>query len=73
MDPEKLREISSKGGYAVHAAGKAYEFSRGEEAAEAGRRGGLTTSSDPEHMAEIGRKGANAKHRKGRFFGLLGT
>lgn len=39
MDPEKQREIASKGGKAAHAKGTAHEFSS-EEAREAGRKGG---------------------------------
>jgi general stress protein YciG len=60
MDPSKQRAISSRGGKAAHAKGKAHEFST-EEAREAGRRGGLITSSDREHMAEIGRKGGSSR------------
>lgn len=39
MDPEKQREIASKGGKAAHAKGTAHEFTS-EEAAAAGRKGG---------------------------------
>jgi uncharacterized protein len=39
MDPDKQREIASKGGKAAHAAGTAHEFTP-EEAREAGRKGG---------------------------------
>lgn len=39
MDPEKQREIASKGGKAAHAKGTAHEFSS-EEAREAGCKGG---------------------------------
>lgn len=39
MDPEKQREIASKGGKAAHAKGTAHEFSS-EEARKAGRKGG---------------------------------
>lgn len=39
MDPERQREIASKGGKAAHASGRAHEFSP-EEAREAGRKGG---------------------------------
>lgn len=39
MDPEKQREIASKGGRAAHAKGTAHEFTS-EEAREAGRKGG---------------------------------
>ena len=60
MDPEKRREISSKGGKAAHEKGTAHQFSS-DEAREAGRKGGLRVSADPKHMAEIGRKGGSAK------------
>lgn len=39
MDPEKQREIASKGGRAAHEKGTAHEFTP-EEAAAAGRKGG---------------------------------
>jgi hypothetical protein len=39
MDPEKQRQIASKGGKAAHAKGTAHEFTP-EEAAAAGRKGG---------------------------------
>lgn len=39
MDPEKQREIASKGGQAAHRKGTAHEFTS-EEAREAGRKGG---------------------------------
>ena len=39
MDPNKQREIASKGGKAAHAKGTAHEFTS-EEAREAGRKGG---------------------------------
>ena len=39
MDPEKQREIASKGGKASHKKGTAHEWDS-REAAEAGRRGG---------------------------------
>jgi uncharacterized protein len=39
MDPEKQREIASKGGQAAHAKGTAHEFDS-EEARNAGRKGG---------------------------------
>lgn len=42
MDPDKQREIASKGGRAAHAKGTAHEWTR-EEAREAGRKGGLMT------------------------------
>ena len=42
MDPEKQREIASKGGKASHEKGTAHEFSS-EEAREAGRKGGRSS------------------------------
>lgn len=39
MDPERQREIASKGGKAAHEKGTAHEFDS-EEAKEAGRKGG---------------------------------
>lgn len=39
MDPEKQREIASKGGVAAHEKGTAHKFTP-EEAREAGRKGG---------------------------------
>lgn len=42
MDPVKQREIASKGGKAAHEKGTAHEFTP-EEAAAAGRKGGLAS------------------------------
>lgn len=42
MDPNKQREIASKGGKAAHEKGTAHEFTP-EEAAAAGRKGGLAS------------------------------
>ena len=44
MDRRLVSEIASKGGRAAHAAGTAHEFS-GQEAREAGRKGGLAPHS----------------------------
>lgn len=62
MDPEKQREIASKGGQAAHEKGTAHEFSS-EEAREAGQKGGEAVSRDSEHMAEIGRKGGKSSNK----------
>ena len=43
MNPDKQREIASKGGKAAHASGHAHEFSS-QEAREAGRKGGQSRS-----------------------------
>lgn len=61
MDPEKQREIASKGGKAAHEQGRAPEWTI-EEARIAGRKGGLAHSR--EHLAEIGRLGGLAKKRR---------
>jgi general stress protein YciG len=42
MDPNKQREIASKGGRVAHEKRRAHQWSR-EEAREAGRKGGLAT------------------------------
>ena len=42
MDPQKQREIASKGGRAAHLQGTAHEWSS-DEAREAGRKGGAAT------------------------------
>lgn len=56
MDAERQREIASAGGKAAHARGTAHRFD-GEEAREAGRKGGLKVAANREHMSRIGRKG----------------
>ena len=40
MDPERPRQIASRGGKAAHASGNAHQFNA-IEAREAGRKGGL--------------------------------
>ena len=66
MNPEKQREIASKGGRAAHQRGTAHEFNS-DEAREAGRKGGQAVSRDRAHMAEIGRRGGEASGgRRGR-------
>lgn len=62
MDPERQREIASKGGRAAHAKGTAHEWSR-DEARVAGRKGGEVVSRDRAHMAAIGREGGEARGR----------
>ncbi|MGH2437553.1 MAG: KGG domain-containing protein [bacterium] len=42
MPAHKQREIASKGGRAAHAKGTAHEW-RGDEAREAGRKGGMAS------------------------------
>jgi general stress protein YciG len=61
MDENKQCEIASQGGKAAHEKGTAHEFSS-EEASEAGKKGGETTSQDREFMSEIGKKGGESSH-----------
>jgi general stress protein YciG len=60
MDPERQREIASKGGKIAHLRGNAHEFTP-DEAREAGRKGGQSVSKDRKHMARIGRLGGEAR------------
>lgn len=62
MQPERQREIASKGGRAAHAKGTAHEWSK-TEARAAGRKGGETVSQDRDHMSAIGREGGEARGR----------
>jgi general stress protein YciG len=62
LDPELRRSIASKGGKAVHAQGKAHEFTS-DEAREAGKKGGEAVSRDRQHMARIGRLGGRNSKR----------
>lgn len=62
MDPDRQKEIASKGGRAAHAKGTAHEWSR-DEARAAGRKGGVIVSRDREHMSAIGREGGEARGR----------
>jgi general stress protein YciG len=63
MDPQKQREIASKGGRSAHAQGRAHQFTP-EEAEEAGRKGGEAVSRDREHMSRIGKLGGSARKKK---------
>jgi len=69
MDPQKQREIASKGGKAAHAKGTAHEFTP-EEARAAGRKGGQAAHMrgtahqfTPEEAREAGRKGGRSSRR----------
>ncbi len=70
MDPEKQRQIASKGGRAAHAKGTAHHFTP-EEAREAGRKGGMAAHAKgtaheftPEEAREAGRKGGLRSQRR---------
>jgi general stress protein YciG len=63
MDPDRQREIASKGGKAAHRKGTAHQWSA-DEAREAGRKGGAAVSQDREHMSMIGKAGGAASQRR---------
>jgi len=72
MDPQKQREIASKGGRAAHQKGTAHEFTP-EEAREAGRKGGQAAHSrgtahkfTSEEAREAGRKGGRSARERER-------
>ena len=71
MDPQRKREIASKGGRAAHEKGTAHEFSP-EEARNAGRKGGEVVSRNRDHMAHIGRKGGEAVSRDREHMAMIG-
>lgn len=52
MDPEKQREIASRGGRAAHAKGTAHEFTP-EEAREAGRKGGQSRAMRNQQQQQV--------------------
>jgi general stress protein YciG len=65
MDPNKQKEIASKGGRAAHAKGTAHEFTS-DEARVAGRKGGEAVSRDRQHMSAIGREGGHSRGARAR-------
>src|SRR5687768_15282352 len=71
MDPEKKREIASRGGRAAHQKGTAHEFTA-DEARNAGKKGGETVSRNRDHMAAIGRKGGEAVSRDREHMANIG-
>ncbi|NBX69722.1 MAG: hypothetical protein EBR01_12255 [Proteobacteria bacterium] len=72
MDPQKQKEIASRGGKAAHAKGTAHEFTS-EEARGAGRKGGLVVSRDRAHMVAIGREGGFMRAKKAKLRLLQST
>lgn len=59
MDPELQREIASRGGKRAQELGHAHRFTR-EEAALAGKKGGIVNVTDSVRMSEIGKLGGKA-------------
>jgi general stress protein YciG len=62
MDPDRQRQIASKGGKAAHESGHAHEFDS-REAAEAGRRGGKAAHGSDRSRDSSGRERDN----RGRY------
>lgn len=63
MDPDKQREIASKGGRSAQAeGGNGHRFNH-EQATETGRKGGLKILRErgPEYFREMGRKGGRKR------------
>lgn len=60
MDPARQKQLASSGGKAAHESGRANEFTS-ESARLAGRKGGVSVSSDRAHMAAIGARGGEAR------------
>ncbi|RTL81273.1 MAG: stress-induced protein [Hyphomicrobiales bacterium] len=72
MDPEKRREIASKGGKAVPAERRSFS-QNADLASSAGRKGGQSVSpanrsfsKNPALASEAGKKGGYASHGGGR-------
>lgn len=63
MDPEKQRQIASKGGKAAHAKGNAHEFTS-EEARAAGRKGGQARHMNAAARANALRQAAAEQERR---------
>ena len=60
MDPEKQKEIASKGGRAAHLKGTAHRWSE-EEAKEAGRKGGAASHRNGHRTTEASRASAELR------------
>jgi uncharacterized protein len=71
MDPEKQREIASKGGKAAHDKKRAHEFTA-DEARAAGKKGGERVSEDRDHMIAIGKKGGERVSRDREWMAKIG-
>jgi general stress protein YciG len=72
MDPQRQREIASRGGKAAHQKGTAHQFNA-EEARAAGSKGGQAAHRkgtahefDSDEAREAGRKGGQASHGGGQ-------
>ena len=61
MDPERVKEIASKGGKAAQTKGTGRRWTK-EQATAAGRKGGVKVSRDREHMKRIGSAGGKKAH-----------
>lgn len=78
MDPERQREIASRGGKAAHQKGTAHQFTP-EEARTAGSKGGQVAHQkgtahqfDSDEAREAGRKGGQASQAANKDAGKTG-
>jgi general stress protein YciG len=68
MDPQRQREIASRGGKAAHQKGTAHEFNSdearaaGSKGGQAAHRKGTAHEFDSDEAREAGRKGGQASH-----------
>jgi general stress protein YciG len=68
MDPQRQREIASRGGKAAHQKGTAHEFNpdearaAGSKGGQAAHRKGTAHEFDSDEAREAGRKGGQASH-----------
>ena len=68
MDPQRQREIASRGGKAAHQKGTAHEFNSdearaaGSKGGQAAHRKGTAHEFDSEEARAAGRKGGQATH-----------
>lgn len=58
MDPEKQRDIASKGGHAAQESGHAHKLTE-EERSEGGSHSGGNFKNDPERASEAGKIGGS--------------
>jgi uncharacterized protein len=71
MDPDKQRQIASKGGRAAHAKGTAHEFTS-DEARIQGSKGGKAVAQSKDHMRAIGKRGGKAVSKDRKHMSRIG-
>ena len=72
MDPQRQREIASRGGRAAHQKGTAHQFNpeeariAGSKGGQAAHRKGTAHEFSPEEARAAGRKGGQASHARNK-------